>query len=249
MPMTLTPAGQRVRVAQLLAQCGGMTHYEVLGVASDCAEDQIHRGYTTVARLVHTVAGSEAEPRGARAGAAAALRARHARLPDAQRSAAASGVRRRDRSRHELPDEESAARRAPQPGARIVRPGARARQRRGLPLRDRAASPGGDARSDARVLRTPGGLPAAQPNWSRQALDAARAGLRLKPSDTALRLLSAQALEKCGEIDEAAEEYLSVCDRDPTQTIAAEGLGRIATERGMQVEPFLRKLRAAQKTR
>jgi hypothetical protein len=249
MPMTLTPAGQRMRVAQLLAQCGGMTHYEVLGVESDCAEDQIHRGYTTVARLVHP---SQA-PKLGLAGREPALlllfeRATRAYLTlnDPRRRAAYDVDIGLGTS---LPGEEA-------------RRDERKVQARESFDRARELANAEDFHFAIELLRQAvvldpmpeyyGLLAACQlrnPNWSRQALDAARAGLRLKPSDNSLRLLSAQALEKCGEIDEAAEEYLSVCDRDPTQTVAAEGLGRIATERGMQVEPFLRKLRAAQKTR
>lgn len=249
MPMSLTPAGHRVRVAQLLAQCGGMTHYEVLGVASDCAEDQIHRGYTAVARLVHP---SHAP--------GLSLVGREPALLLLFERATRAYLTLNDPRRRATYDREIGVGTG-MPGEDARRNERRAQARSSFERACELAN-AEDFHFAIELLRQAvvldpmpeyyGLLAACQlrnPNWARQALDSARAGLRLKPSDNALRLLAAQALEKCGEIDEAAEEYLGVCDRDPTQTHAAEGLGRIATLRGLQVEPFIRKLRSAQKAR
>ena len=248
-PVSLVPAAHRVRVAQLLAQCGGMTHYEVLGVASDCAEDQIHRGYTAIARLVHPLHTS-----------AIGLAGREAALLLLFERATRAYLTLNDPRRRASYDVEIGV------GSYLpgedARRGERRAQAKGHFDRAYELASAEEFHFAIELLRQAvvldpmpeyyGLLASCQlrnPNWVRQALDSARAGLRLKPSDNGLRVLAAQALEKSGEIDEAAEEYLSVCDRDPTQTLAAEGLGRIATERGMQVEPFLRKLRAAHKTR
>lgn len=249
LPIHLVPAAHRVRVAQLLAQCGGMTHYELLGVAADAAEDQIHRAFHDLARLVHP-AHATALQLGGREGALLLLFERATRayltLNEPRRRAAY--------------DAEMGL------GSTIPDEGARGEERRAQArsaferARDLAAAE--DFHFAIELLRQAvvldpqadyyhllGLCQLRNPNWFRMALDSARAGLRLKPSDVGLHILCGQALEKAGDLDAAAEEFLWVCDRDPGQALAAEGLGRIATACGVQVEPYLRKLRAASRPR
>ena len=247
-PVALEATPHRVRVAQLLAQCGGMTHYELLDIPVDASDDQVHRSYTELARLVHP---SHAEH--------LSLIGREVALDLLFERAARAYLTLNDprrRSQYNL-----------EMGLGIGQKGAEERaverqehaRRSYERSRDLVASE--DFHFAVELMRQAvvldpqpeyylllGHALLRNKNWIQQALDSARSGLRLKPSDLPLHLLLAHALELKGDIDSAALEYLLVCDREPEQVAAAEGLGRLASLQGIPVETFMKRVRAGKKS-
>ncbi|MEM7052112.1 MAG: tetratricopeptide repeat protein [Acidobacteriota bacterium] len=52
-PLQLDPSEHRARIRDLLADSGGMTHYELFGLDQDADDGEIHDAYDRLARLVH----------------------------------------------------------------------------------------------------------------------------------------------------------------------------------------------------
>lgn len=247
-PVAMEAASHRVRVAQLLAQCGGMTHYELLDIPIDAGDDQVHRAYTELARLVHPSHAHHLSLVG-REGALELLFDRAARayltLNDPRR-----------RATYNMAFGLVAGRQGE--GERGVE---RKEHARRLFDNARELVAAEDFHFAVELLRQAVVLdPQAEyyalladcqmrnPNWTGKALDSVRAGLRLKPNEVTLHVLQAQALEKQGDNERAAEEYLWVCDRNPDQVEAAEGLGRLASVKGVPIEAFLKTLRGGKKS-
>ncbi len=247
-PLGLDRTVHRVRVAQLLARCGGMTHYELLNVGLEAGDDQIHRAFTEFGRLVHP---SHAAPLSL-AGREAALQLLFER--GARAYLTLSDPRRRASYNLEM---------GFSPGQRGESERAEERKLEGRRAYEQAKELAAteDFHFAIELLRQAvvldpqpeyytllGTCQLRNPNWVHHALDSARAGLRLRSTDLPLHILLAQALEALGELDDAAQEYLWVCDRDPEQVKASEGLGRIASTLGVQVETYLKKMRSGRKT-
>ena len=52
-PVRWSPEEQRKRVGTLLTHFGGLDHYELLGVEPGANDDEVHRGFVELGRLVH----------------------------------------------------------------------------------------------------------------------------------------------------------------------------------------------------
>jgi tetratricopeptide (TPR) repeat protein len=52
-PLTIDPSAHRERVAGLLRQMGGLSHYDLLAIGPTAPAPEIHQAYERLARLVH----------------------------------------------------------------------------------------------------------------------------------------------------------------------------------------------------
>ncbi len=243
-PLQLATAHHRARVASLLAGCGAMTAYELLGIPLDATPDAAHLAYQDLARLVHpSHAASLQLP-----GGDGVLRVLFELATEAYLTLS-------DDKRRASYDLRMGI------GERQVGGEARREERRRVAERNFQLASGFAAEEEfhyaIELLRQAVSFDP-QPRyylllarclgrnakWLDQAIESCRQGLRLAPQDAALRLQLGQLQERSASPVAAAAEYARVLELEPKRAEALEGLERLASELGISRDALLKRARA-----
>jgi len=224
----------RNRVAALLANAGGLDHYELLGVDPDSELDETQRAYEELARLVHPMnarrfqAPELAEP----------LRFLFERATEAYHTLTDPDLRVAYRNKLGL---------AP-PAARELTPEERSRELRQMARRnfDRALSEeaNGDYQSALVLLEgvvrmdptaehycALGKLLSRNPAWSARAIETYRAALALDPKNGSIRCVLGELYERAGDMARAQELYEVAAQGAAPHAGARAALERLRTAR------------------
>lgn len=249
-PLDLPAPAHRLRIAELLRDCGGMTHYELLGLALDAPPELVFRSFQDLARVVHPAHAARLDL----AGGDVALRLLFERateayltLSDAQRrsrydvamglsvsDAVAAEGRREERRR--------VAERNYQMAAGLV--GAE-EFHFAIELLHQAVVL--DPQADYYLLLAR--CLARNPNWTNQAIDACRAGLRLDTAHAGLHMHLGQIFERGEQAAQSAAEYVAALDALPDQSEALAGLERLAAQLGTSRDTLIKRVRSERRGR
>jgi tetratricopeptide (TPR) repeat protein len=233
-PLEIEGDDFRHRVAALLANSGGLDHYELLGVDPDTPLDDTQRAYEELARLVHPVnarrfqAPELAEP----------LRFLFERATEAYHTLTDPDLRLAYRNQLGL---------AP-PATRELSPEERARELKEMARRNfdraRAEEANGDYHSALVLLESVvgmdptsehhcalGKLLARNPAWTSRAIESYRAALALDPKSCAIRFALGELYERVGDRARALELYEAAAQGAAPHAGARAALERLRAER------------------
>jgi tetratricopeptide (TPR) repeat protein len=226
-------AGFRYRIAALLANAGGLDHYELLGVDPDAGADEARSAFEELARLVHPANARRFEvPE-----LAEALRFLFERATDAYRTLTDPGLRIAYRARMGLPP----------PALSEPDPAERAREIRELARRnfDRALAEeaNGDYQSALTLLEEVvrleptterwlalGKLQARNPSWTARAIESYRTALVLDPKSGAIRYVLGGLYERSGDTARALELYEAAAHGSAPHAAARSAVERLKAE-------------------
>jgi curved DNA-binding protein CbpA len=252
-PLDLQPGAHRERLKALIGGLGEMNFYQLLEVSPGCSEDEIHRAYSALARVVHPV---HAKPLGMTSslGALELLFERvteaYLTLNDPDRSQVyqmATGTR-IGKGAEPTPE----ARRKEQ----VEQAGRFFRVSRGLMNESRyhdavqtlQQAVKLDPRAEYYALLAE--ALAHNPNWLKDAARAYHSAVELSPHDPELRTALALVLERAGAGSRAEEQYNAALALDPEHADAQSGVARLQAQRrevvvekplGVRIKEFLRK--------
>jgi len=226
-PLDLEATTHRLQFAAALGRCGRGTHYELLEVATDAEEGEIHAAYQRIARLVHPVHAERVGLAGRR-GVAELLFERateaYLALSDPHRRSAY------DREAAVLPQRPPSQRKAE--AARLAEElleRARTLVDRddyhyALELLQQAVQADPTA---AECWALMGRCRSQNPKWLHMASDNLRKAVELAPGSIEHLLALAEVEEKRDRRDEAARLYRQVLERFADHVAAQEGLARL----------------------
>jgi tetratricopeptide (TPR) repeat protein len=233
-PIGLEPGAHRERLKALVGSLGEMSFFELLGVAAGSSEEEIHRAYSQLARLVHP---SHAERLGMESslGALELLFERateaYLTLNDPDRSRVyrmATGIRTTVGGQ---PTAEQRRQEQVDQAARFYRVA------KGLVAEERYYDAVQTLRQAAKLDPKPeyfsllGECLAQNPHWLNEAIDAYYSGAELAPHDPHLRTALALLLERAGSARRAEEQYQAALTLDPDFADALAGMERIRGRR------------------
>lgn len=229
-PIDLQPSAHRERLKALLGGLGEMSFYQLLGVGPGSTEEEIHRAYTDLARIVHP---SHAKPLGM-TGSLGGLELLFQRvteayltLNDPDRSRVyqmATGVRRGSATD---PSPEQRRQEQVEQGSRLYRVSrglvAEARYHDAVQTLQQAVKL--DPKAEYYSLL--GECLSHNPNWLKDSASAYRSAVELSPHDASLRAALAHVLERGGGGPRAEEEYKAALTLDPDLADAQAGMARL----------------------
>lgn len=233
-PIDLEPGAHRERLKALMGSLGEMSFFELLGVSAGASEEEIHRAYSQLARLVHP---SHAGPLGMD-GSLGGLellfeRATEAYLtlndPDRSRVyRMATGIR---TTAGAQPTAEKRRAEQVDQAARFYRVA------RGLVMEERFYDAVQTLRQAAKLDPKPehfallGECLAHNPHWLHEAIEAYHSAVELSPHDPHLRTALALLLERAGSARRAEEQYQGALTLDPDFADAQAGMERLLGRR------------------
>jgi len=239
-PLDLPPGTHRAQLKGLLGNLGEMTFYQLLDVKPGASEEEIHRAYSELAKLVHP---SHATPLGmtANLGALELLfeRATEAYLtlndPDRSRIyQMAAGIRPADKVQ---PSAEQRREEQVLQGERFLKVG------KGLAIEGRyhdavqtlQQAVKLDPKAEAFALL--GECQSHNPHWLKDSAKSFQAAVELSPHEPQLRAQLAQVLEKGGNAARAEEEFNNALALDPEFADAQAGKERLRARKREIVVP------------
>ncbi len=204
-----------------------MNLYELLGLGPEASEEEVHRAYQDLARMVHPVHVSALDLEGREAG----VQLLFERATEAYLTLSDPDRRARYNRQMEI---------APKPEQRDREREARELDREYF-ARARSLLMTGDVHSALQLLQEAarqdpkaeyfallGQAQARNPNWLHRAVDSYRHALRLEPKDCDLHLALAGLLERLEQLREAEQRYRAVLEIMPGHPDAQAGLERVA---------------------
>lgn len=233
-PIQIEPGAHRERLKALMGSLGEMSFFELLGVSAGASEDEIHRAYSQLARLVHP---SHARPLGME-GSAGGLellfeRATEAYLtlndPDRSRVyRMATGIRTTVGGQ---PTAEKRREEQVEQASRFYRVAKNlvAEERFYDAVQTLRQSTKLDPKPDYFALL--GECLAHNPNWLHEAIEAYQSAVELSPHDPHLRTALALLMERAGSARRAEEQYQNALALDPDFLDAQAGLERLKGRR------------------
>jgi tetratricopeptide (TPR) repeat protein len=237
-PVRMMAGEHRDRIGALLGRFGGLDHYELLGVSPGATDDEVHRGFVELARLVHPSHAVRLQL----AGGAAVLTLLFERAVDAyltlcdpQKRVAyndANGITgvRSTKTPAELQTERvRAARRSFDLAAEMS---LAEDYHFAVELLKQAVA--GDPRPEYFALLA--ACQAKNENWLAQAAESAREALARKPNDPGYHCLLGRILEESGDGPGAIAAYNAALAHMSEHPEARSGLERLAVARREAVE-------------
>lgn len=234
-PIDLQPGAHRERLRSLIGGLGEMSFYQLLSVAPGASEEEIHRAYSELARVVHP---SHAKALGM-SGSQGALELLFQRVteayltlndPDRSRMyQMATGMQRGGASLETTPEQ----RRKEQieQGDRLYRVS------KGLAFESRYHDAVQTLRQAVKLDPRPeyfallGECLAHNPNWLKESARAYESAVELTPHDAELRAALALVLERAGNGPRAEEQYKAALTLDPDLADAQAGVARLKARR------------------
>jgi len=239
-PVQLQPGAHRERLKALLSGLGEMSFYELLAVAPGASEDEIHKAYSELARVVHP---SHAKHLGM-AASQGALDLLFERVTEAYLT-----LNDPDRSRVyqmaiDLRLESGARPTAEQRRKEQIEQAERLfRVSRGLVTEARYHEAVQTLRQAVKLdpkaahYALLGECLARNPNWLKGAIEAYQAGAELAPNDPDLKTELGLLLERAGTIPRAIEQYRAALTLNPEHLDAQTGLDRLKRSVVAAAEP------------
>lgn len=227
-PLELDPAEHRESLRRLLAESGGLTHYELLGLTEDARNEEVHAAYDRLARLVHPYHAR----RIALQGREPALWLLFERATDAYLTLSDPNLRRRyDRkvgTREPQPSPEARRREAQRLAESYYRRSALLLDEEdyhfAVELLKQAVLADPRPEYYARLAEAQ----AKNPNWLRQAVDSYHKALELGYPDPGVWSALGRLYEDLGNAPRARQNYRKALERRPEDSTAEEGLARLA---------------------
>lgn len=247
-PMRLMVGEHRDRVGKLLGHFGALDYYELLEVAPGATDDEVHRGFVEVARLVHPSHAARLELHSG-AGVLSVLFDRaveaYLTLSDPRKriayntAAGVTGMKAR-KSAEELEIERvRTARRSYDMASELA---IAEDMHFAIELLKQAVE--ADPRPEYFALLAT--CQSRNENWRAQAAENARRAIAGRPNDAGYRCLLARILEESGDGPGAVAAYNSALDVAPAHAEARAGLERLAVAKREAIEAdgnILEKLR------
>lgn len=233
-PLDIQPGAHRERLKALLSGLGEMSFYQLLGVSPGSSEDEVHRAYSELARIVHPM---HAKPLGmtSNLGALELLFERvteaYLTLNDPDRSRVyqmATGMRAGSRVE---PSPEQRRKEQVDQASRYFRVsrGLMAESRYHDAVQTLQQAVKLDPKAEYYSLL--GEALAHNPNWLKDAVHAYRSAVELAPHDAVLRTALALVLERAGGGSRAEEQYNAALALDPESADAQAGVARLQARR------------------
>ncbi len=247
-PLRLMVGEHRDRVAKLLGRFGALDYYELLEVAPGATDDEVHRGFVELARLVHPSHAARLQLHSG-AGVLQVLFDRaveaYLTLSDFRKriaynaAAGVTGMKARKLAEELEAERVRTARRSYEMATELA---LAEDYHYAIELLKQAV----DADPKPEYFALLAGCQAKNENWRVQAAENARQAIARRPNDAGYRCLLARILEESGDGPGAVAAYTSALDIVPAHAEARAGLERLASAKREALEAegnILEKLR------
>lgn len=232
-PIRFMAGEHRDRIGSMVGRFGSLDYYELLGVKPGASDDEVHRGFVELARLIHPSHAARLELSGGGAVLSVLFEravAAYLTLCDPQKrvaynaTAGVSGVRASKTPEELAAERVRSARRGFDLAAEMM-----LAEDYHFAIEILKQSVAADPRPEYYALLA--SCLAKNENWMGQAADAIRKAIAQKPTDPGYHCLLAKILEESGDGPGAVDSYRTALSLMPTHPDALAGIERLAVAR------------------